>query len=77
MYYVKIDNLYLQDLFFDSTNIQSNFLSKVQLRVDKDFGYLVSEANKEELKDILELYFDNAVISFEAQVWYTDYRKRG
>ena len=68
MYYVKIDNLYLQDLFFDSTNIQSNFLSKVQLRVDKDFGYLVSEANKEELKDILELYFDNAVISFEAQV---------
>ena len=68
MYYVKIDNLYLQDLYFDSMNIQSNFLSKVQLRVNKDFGYLVSEANKQDLQDILELYFDNAVISFEAQV---------
>ena len=68
MYYVKIDNLYLQDLYFDSMNIQSNFLSKVQLRVNKDFGYLVSETNKDELREILELYFDNAVISFEAQV---------
>ena len=67
MYYVKIDSLYLQDLYFDSTNIQTGFLSKIQLRVDKDFCYLVSEANKNDLQSILELYFDNAVISFEAQ----------
>lgn len=68
MYYVKIDNLYLQDFFFDSTNIQSNFVSKITLRVDKDFCYLVSEENKEELQSILELYFTNANISFEAQI---------
>lgn len=67
MYYVKIDNLYLQDMYFDSTNIQSNFLSKIQLRVDKDFCYLVSEANKNDLQSVLELYFNNANISFEAQ----------
>lgn len=68
MYYVKIDNLYLQDIYFDSTNIQSNFISKITLRVDKDFCYLVSEDNKNDLQDILELYFNNAIISFEAQV---------
>ena len=68
MWYVKIDNLYLQDLYFDSTNIQSNFVSKIQLRIDKDFCYLVSEENKLDLKAILEEYFDHAVISFEAQV---------
>lgn len=68
MYYVKIDNLYLQDFYFDSTNIQSNFVSKITLRVDKDFCYLVSEANKEELQSILETYFTNAVISFEEQI---------
>ena len=67
MYYVKIDSLYLQDLYFDSTNIPTGFLSKIQLRVDKDFCYLVSEANKNDLQSILELYYDNAVISFEAQ----------
>lgn len=68
MYYVKIDDLYLQDFYFDSTNIQSNFVSKIILRVDKDFCYLVSEENKEELQAILELYFTNANISFEAQI---------
>ena len=68
MYYVKIDDLYLQDFFFDSTNIQSNFVSKITLRVDKDFCYLVSEENKEELQSILELYFTNANISFEEQI---------
>lgn len=68
MYYVKIDNLYLQDIYFDSTNIQSNFISKITLRVDKDFCYLVSEDNKTDLEAILEDYFDNAIISFEAQV---------
>ena len=68
MYYVKIDDLYLQDFYFDSTNIQSNFVSKITLRVDKDFCYLVSEENKEELQSILELYFTNANISFEQQI---------
>ena len=68
MYYVKIDDLYLQDFYFDSTNIQSNFVSKITLRVDKDFCYLVSEENKEELQAILELYFTNANISFEQQI---------
>jgi hypothetical protein len=68
MFYVKIDNLYLQDFYFDSTNIQSNFISKITLRVDKDFCYLVSEENKDELQSLLELYFPNANITFEESV---------
>ena len=68
MYYVKIDTLYLQDLYFDSVNVPEGFLSKIQLRVDKDFCYLVSNENKEELKSILENFFTNAVISFEEKL---------
>lgn len=68
MYYVKIDELYLQDLYFDSTNINSDFISKITLRVDKDFCYLVAEANKAALKVILETYFTHSVISFEQQL---------
>lgn len=68
LYYVKIDTLYLQDFYFDSANISDDFISKITLRVDKDFCYLCPDSKRTNMLALLQLFFHNATISFEEQI---------